>query len=166
MTPATKPTAQDDRTFEQYAALCWRMHRGQVEVLLVTSRDTGRWILPKGWPMKGLPPQDAACREAWEEAGAEGAVDAQSLGRYSYTKVRERKSNRKCVVDVFPLRVARLAFLFPEKMQRRRKWFLAREAAKIVDEPDLRKLLHRVDEEPAMLDQSGAKMACNPQKSE
>ena len=57
----------------QVAALCWRLRKGRAEVLLVTSRDTGRWVLPKGWPITGLSPQAAAAREAWEEAGvAEG----------------------------------------------------------------------------------------------
>jgi len=64
----------------QYGAVCWRLHRGRVEVLLVTSRDTGRWIIPKGWPIDGLSPAGTAQREAWEEAGVEGEVIEDGLG--------------------------------------------------------------------------------------
>ena len=66
---ATADPTIDART--QYGALCWRMHRGKVEVLLITSRDTGRWVIPKGWPIDGLAPAQTAAREAWEEAGVE-----------------------------------------------------------------------------------------------
>ncbi|MEN9850080.1 MAG: hypothetical protein RL128_243, partial [Pseudomonadota bacterium] len=69
--------ATADRTMvarTQYGALCWRMHRGKVEVLLITSRDTGRWVIPKGWPIDGLAPAQTAAREAWEEAGVEGDI--------------------------------------------------------------------------------------------
>ena len=64
----------------QYGALCWRMHRGKVEVLLITSRDTGRWVIPKGWPIAGLAPAETAAREAWEEAGVEGDIADDGLG--------------------------------------------------------------------------------------
>ena len=73
---------------EQVGALCWRLHKWRVQVLLVTSRDTGRWVLPKGWPMAGKTAEAAAAREAWEEAGVEGLVQAQSIGRYCYDKIR------------------------------------------------------------------------------
>jgi ADP-ribose pyrophosphatase YjhB (NUDIX family) len=39
-------------------------------VLLVTSRETGRWIIPKGGPIKGFKPAKTAAREAYEDAGA------------------------------------------------------------------------------------------------
>lgn len=165
MDQVTQSSLNEGRTYTQYGAVCWRMHRGRVEVLLVTSRDTGRWIIPKGWPMKGVMAKDAAAREAWEEAGVEGKVDGAFIGDYSYTKVRMRKCDRFCVVQVFPLRVARLVDKFPEKKHRRRKWFLASDAARLVNEPELREILQKIDQDPSLLDCNKSK-TCIPPKSE
>ena len=126
----------------QNAALCWRMHRGRVQVLLVTSRDTGRWIVPKGWPIAGKSGAETAAIEAWEEAGVQGALEtSEPLGLYGYDKLRTPKEAIPCVVSVFALRVTTLAEKFPERKQRRRKWFDARKAARKVAEPELRSLL-------------------------
>ena len=92
----------------QYGALCWRMHRGKVEVLLITSRDTGRWVIPKGWPIDGMTPASAAAREAWEEAGVEGMVGEEGLGAFGYDKVLSPRKAVPCSVEVFGLRVAEL----------------------------------------------------------
>lgn len=134
----------------QQAALCWRMHRGRPEVLLITSRDTGRWVIPKGWPMDGLSTADAAAREAWEEAGVEGRIQPDPVGYYSYDKLTNGKA-MPCMVSVFPLRVARLADKFPERKQRRRKWFAADKAARKVAEPELRALLNSFAADPVRL---------------
>lgn len=125
----------------QYAALCWRLRGGKARVLLVTSRDTGRWIIPKGWPMEGRAPAAAAAREAWEEAGVEGKVQSESLGVYTYLKTRPDAEDVPCAVEVFPLRVERLQRRYPERAQRRRKWFAPEKAARKVSEPDLRALI-------------------------
>ncbi|MGB4825689.1 MAG: NUDIX hydrolase [Paracoccaceae bacterium] len=125
----------------QYGALCWRMHAARPEVLLITSRDTGRWVIPKGWPMEALSAAEAAAREAWEEAGAEGAPSEPSLGFFAYRKGLGPQKVVPCVVEVFALRVERLASSYPEKGQRRRKWFSPEKAAKRVQEPDLRQLI-------------------------
>lgn len=125
----------------QYGAVCWRMHRGKVEVLLITSRDTGRWIIPKGWPIDGLAPEDAAAREAWEEAGVQGQIAADGLGAYGYEKVLTPSKSVPCSVLVFGLRVAKLKDKFPERKERRRKWFEVEKAARKVAEPELRALL-------------------------
>jgi 8-oxo-dGTP pyrophosphatase MutT (NUDIX family) len=130
----------------QYGAICWRMHRGKVEVLLITSRDTGRWVIPKGWPMDGLTPAQSAAREAWEEAGVEGAVTETGIGLFRYDKVMAPKPSLPCRVEVFALRVAKLKDKFPERGQRRRKWFAAEKAARRVDEPELRQLLAGLSE--------------------
>lgn len=130
-----------DKTETQYAALCWRMSAGKVEVLLITSRDTGRWVIPKGWPIDGLEPHKAAEREAWEEAGATGDIGRESIGAYGYDKVLGPKKKAACAVTVFPLRIRKLEKRFPERNERKRKWFSARKAAKLVNEPDLRALL-------------------------
>lgn len=130
-----------DETRTQYGALCWRLHRGKVEVLLVTSRDTGRWIIPKGWPISGLTPADTAAREAWEEAGVQGEVATDDLGAYGYAKVMTPTQAIPCSVQVYGLRVAALKDKFPERKQRRRKWFGVEKAARKVAEPELRALL-------------------------
>jgi 8-oxo-dGTP pyrophosphatase MutT (NUDIX family) len=141
----------EDALAEQVGALCWRLHKGRVQVLLVTSRDTGRWVLPKGWPMAGKAAEAAAAREAWEEAGVEGLVQAQSIGRYCYDKIRPNALPLLCCVDVFPLRVRRLKSDFPEQKQRRRKWFSAAEAASLVAEAELAVLLGQLHEAPELL---------------
>ena len=70
----------------QFGALCWRRHEGEIQVLLITSRRTRRWIIPKGWPQHQTTPVKAAAAEAWEEAGVEGRAKATCLGIYSYNK--------------------------------------------------------------------------------
>ena len=137
----TDTTPGGDATRTHYGAVCWRMHRGKVEVLLITSRDTGRWIIPKGWPITGLTPAGTAAREAWEEAGVEGDVQADELGAFGYDKALGPSQSVPCSVQVFGLRVAELKSKFPEKKERRRKWFGFEKAARKVAEPELRQLL-------------------------
>jgi 8-oxo-dGTP pyrophosphatase MutT (NUDIX family) len=125
----------------QYGALCWRMAASGVEVLLITSRDTGRWVIPKGWPMTGLAPEAAAAQEAWGEAGVEGVMNPVSLGRYGYHKCLSVDATVPCAVAVYGLRVKRLADDFPEAKERHRQWFTPGEAAGLVQEPDLGRLI-------------------------
>lgn len=136
----------------QVAALCWRLARGQIEVLLVTSRETGRWVLPKGWPMPDAPDGAAAQREAWEEAGVRGEP-GEGLGLYTYEKVLNRDSLSPeavpCVVAVFPLHVDSRKKSFPEAGQRRVKWFPRDKAARKVAEPALQALIAGFAPEPA-----------------
>lgn len=128
-------------TRDQIGALCWRPHGSGHEVLLITSRETGRWVIPKGWRMQGLTDAGAAAREAWEEAGIEGEATEDAVGFFAYRKVLTGGNSVPCVVKVFSLRVDRLVNRYPEKGQRRRKWFAPEKAAKKVDEPDLRHLI-------------------------
>ncbi|MCB2115337.1 MAG: NUDIX hydrolase [Rhodobacteraceae bacterium] len=133
-----------DRTeaASQTGALCYRVTKKRgPEVLLVTSRDTGRWVIPKGWMMKGKTPAEAALREAFEEAGVEGKVVDDLLGVYSYDKVLEGTAVQPCVVAVYPVAVARLISRFPERGQRERRWFKPKKAARKVAEPELSALL-------------------------
>lgn len=139
ITAGEAATAQDLRP--QYAALCWRMHGRHPRILLVTSRDTGRWIIPKGWPIDGRSPEDVAMVEAWEEAGVTGRAAAEPLGSFTYTKLRPNGEGIPCAVQVFALRVERLERRYPERSERRRKWFTPEKAARKVAEPGLRALL-------------------------
>jgi len=127
----------------QFAALPYRIDDGMTEILLITSRDTARWILPKGWPMAGKTPAEAATAEAWEEAGATGRMHDVCLGHYSYRKVFSEQDDLACIVAVFPLQVEKLADSFPESGQRRRQWFSPKKAASLVDEPELKRILKR-----------------------
>lgn len=133
---------RDVRT--QFAALCWRIHDDQIEVLVVTSRRSKRWILPKGWPLHGQTPSEAAATEAWEEGGVRGKVAPVCLGLYSYLKGRSSR-DLPCMVAVFPLRVTETARNWPERKERRRKWVSPQRAAALVEEPELRRLLRDFD---------------------
>ena len=82
------------------AALCYRREGIETEVLLVTSRGRGRWILPKGWPMDGLDDAHAAAQEAWEEAGVSGHVTGPALGSFGYVKLAEEGEATACRADV------------------------------------------------------------------
>ncbi|KUJ80473.1 hypothetical protein AVO45_05330 [Ruegeria marisrubri] len=126
---------------QQFGALCYRIDNGKLQILLVTSRDTGRWIIPKGWPEGDLDPASSASREAWEEAGVVGVCKPKNLGRFSYLKRRPSKGNIVCLVEVFPLRVRKLASDYPEAGQRRRKWFSRKKAAQRVSDPGLAGIL-------------------------
>lgn len=140
--PAFDSPAFDRDVRTQYGALCWRHGAEGVEVLLITSRDTGRWVIPKGWPIDTLTPEASAAREAWEEAGVEGATDPHCLGLYGYDKgIGVERLPLPCRVAVYPLQVAALARRFPEHKQRRRKWFSPEKAARKVAEPELQALL-------------------------
>jgi len=128
----------------QVAALCWRRVKGRTDVLLITSRDTGRWIVPKGWPIKGLSDAQSALREAWEEAGVRAGADrARHAGAFFYDKGLEDGSDLPVVAHVYKVRLRKddLADRFPEAGQRRRAWVPAKKAAKLVQEPELKKIL-------------------------
>lgn len=125
----------------QVAALPWRLTERGVEVMLVTSRGSGRWVLPKGWPEKSEELSEAAAREAAEEAGLAGAVARQEIGRFYYGKQLPTGAEWRCEVHVFPLEVDRVADKWPEKKHRRRGWFSVEEAARNVSEPDLGELI-------------------------
>ena len=126
----------------QYAALPWRKaENGAVEVLLITSRETRRWVIPKGWPIRGLSSPKSAAREAFEEAGVTGAVAKARLGVYHYDKRLRSGRTQHVRVTVYPLQVLNEADDFPEKGQRDRLWTTAADAAPMVEEPELQALI-------------------------
>jgi 8-oxo-dGTP pyrophosphatase MutT (NUDIX family) len=108
--------------------------------MLVTSRTTRRWVLPKGSVGNGLTAYEAAVLEAYEEAGVDGKIARSCVGVYGYTKRNEKKQKR-CLVKVFPLRVACVLPDWPERRQRRRQWVTFRMAVARVQEASLRKIL-------------------------
>lgn len=135
-----------DRTLRakrrQVAALCWRLGADdRIEFLLVTSRDTGRWVTPKGNRMSGLSDAEAAAEEAMEEAGVTGPLDCEPVGTFTYDKRLSGKARRVTAVDVFGLQVTHLFDRWPEQRQRERRWFSRLEAVKAVDEAELKALI-------------------------
>jgi 8-oxo-dGTP pyrophosphatase MutT (NUDIX family) len=132
----------------QYAALPYRLSgKSRTEVMLVTSRETHRWIIPKGWPQKDKAPHDSAAREAFEEAGVVGAIGKRSVGSFPYQKRLKNGVVTVCEVHVFPLRVRRQSKQWPEKEQREVKWLSANDAAETVKEPMLSEIIRRLAHE-------------------
>lgn len=126
----------------QVAALPWRRGAdGQVEILLVTSRETRRWVTPKGGRMPGLTDAEAAAVEALEEAGVEGIVTAEPLGTFRYLKVLKRRAPRWCVVSVYSLEVTTVHTTWQEQAQRDRVWMSPEQAAACVTEGDLAEII-------------------------
>lgn len=114
-----------------------------MQVLLITSRETRRWLLPKGNPIRGLSAHEAAAQEAFEEAGVSGVACPTPLGRYSYWKRRRDGSLRRAKVSVFPLAVTAQAEEWPEQDQRELSWLDLPNAAAAVQEAELARLIER-----------------------
>jgi 8-oxo-dGTP pyrophosphatase MutT (NUDIX family) len=112
--------------------------------MLVTSRQTRRWIIPKGWPHKGKAPHRSAAREAFEEAGVVGAVSKDSIGSFSYQKRLRKGVVVDCEVRVFALEVKRQRKAWPEQREREVRWLSARAAARTVREPKLSAIIRRL----------------------
>jgi 8-oxo-dGTP pyrophosphatase MutT (NUDIX family) len=145
------------KPLKQVAALPFRIDAdGQLEVLLITSRDTGRWIIPKGWPMIGRKAHQAAEREAFEEAGLKGRIGASPVGWYRYEKRLDHGLALPCKVRVFPLRVEVQHERWPERHQRTLRWFRPEEAARLVHEDELQRLLAGFAGFAALAPDSGA----------
>ena len=125
----------------QIAALPWRRRGGVVEILLVTSRETKRWVIAKGNPMVDLSDPLAAAQEAYEEAGVQGDIARQPFGAYPYDKRMKDGRMLPCMVDVYPLEVLIQLGSWPEAEQRVRQWMPADEAAASVHEPELARLI-------------------------
>ena len=142
---AVLPGRKRGNAIRQIAALPYRTEGtgidAPVSILLVTSRGTGRWVVPKGNSIAGLAPHVAAAQEAEEEAGVLGAVCPTPIGTYRYRKVRDNGASLWVDVNVFPFAVAKELDTWKEAHQRERRWFSLSEAAQMVDEDDLKDLI-------------------------
>jgi 8-oxo-dGTP pyrophosphatase MutT (NUDIX family) len=125
----------------QYAALPYRLEGRQVRILLITSRQSKRWVIPKGWPIDGLTPREAVATEAAEEAGIIGKVEPKPLGSFHYMKGLKRERTTAVQVIVFPFLVEDQAPAWKEQGERSQQWFGYRKAASLVAEPSLRGLI-------------------------
>jgi len=126
----------------QYGTIAWKKDsEGRPLVLLITSRDTGRWVVPRGNPIPGLPPHLSAAQEAYEEAGVRGPVTSEPAGDYGYRKARGSGRGVRARVFLFALAVEEELAEWPEAGERTRRWFSPAEAAEAVLEPELKALL-------------------------
>jgi 8-oxo-dGTP pyrophosphatase MutT (NUDIX family) len=138
--PSNREPDREPRS--QFAAVPWRRNAaGEVEILLITSRETRRWVIPKGWPIKGMSSAKSAAREAFEEAGVGGKVRKRPVGTYHYDKRLKNSRQQHVRVAVFALAVETEADVYPELGQREKTWVTPVEAARLVDEPELMVLL-------------------------
>ncbi|CAN7693898.1 NUDIX hydrolase [Rhizobium sp. LjRoot98] len=129
---------------QQIGAFCIRSQDDGPEILMITTRETKRWMIPKGWPIDGLAPHEVAAREAWEEAGVLGKVKRKLFGKFRYAKILSDGSQVEPLVAVYILKVRRRKKKFPEMTERDLAWMKPHDAARKVREPELRKLLMMV----------------------
>ena len=131
---------------KQVGALPWRQRDGSLEFLLVTTRTTRRWVIPKGWPMADRADHQAAEQEALEEAGVVGHVAPQPMGHFNYLKLADSGKTRMLRVDVYPLEVTDELENWMEKDHRARRWMKPAEAMKLAGEPELVGIFHKFSE--------------------
>jgi 8-oxo-dGTP pyrophosphatase MutT (NUDIX family) len=138
-----KPRKRKPAVRVQYGVLPYRFSQdAALEILLVTTRGTRRWIVPKGWPIKGLRPAKSAAREAFEEAGITGRIGAKPIGVFAYDKLREESGDvTTCEVKVYPLLVKRESRMWPESHQRTTQWVPPSRAIAMIRESDLKKIV-------------------------
>ena len=146
MASGVKRTARSET--RQVAALPWRLTEDGRQILMITSRETRRWVIPKGGRMVGKTDPEAAAQEAMEEAGVRGEMDPTSIGVFRYAKGLKDGGVRQCVVSVYPLEVLVQLGAWPEAHQRERRWMSLSEAADLVHEPDLAALIRDFDATP------------------
>lgn len=132
------------KTYRQFAALPYKVKGGEVLVMLVTSRETGRWVIPKGWPKGRMKASQVAAEEAFEEAGLIGEIADKPHGSFLYAKRLDDSRSKRCRVEVFLLAVSQELDDWPEKLQRRREWVSPSQAATHVAEKGLQKLLRNL----------------------
>lgn len=124
----------------QFAALCWRRRKDSIDILVITTRTTGRWVIPKGWPMDGRSPAQSAAIEAMEEAGVRGIASERCIGVFTYLK-DTADGDLPVAVAVFPVEVTELLDEWPERKLRRRRWMSLKKASKAVSDPELARLI-------------------------
>ncbi len=126
---------------DQVGALVWRFEKSILQVLLVSSRDTGRYVIPKGWTEKKLTDPEAAANEAFEEAGIRGIISDTPIGKFEYSKIMGPGFALQCVITVYPMEAIEILKAWPEMNERTRFWMPISNAAESVDEPELKVLI-------------------------
>lgn len=126
-----------EKIYQQSAVIPFRYKKDKLQILLITSLRSGKWIIPKGMVEPDLNAQQSAMQEAFEEAGVEGKIFPDVLGKYSY-----KKWGGLCKVKIFSMEVENILNEWPEKNLRRRKWFSAEKAAHQIKKRALKNILH------------------------
>ena len=148
---------------QQVGALPWRIQRnGEMRILLITSRECGRWIVPKGWPVKGYPLLVAASRKAFEAAGVIGDISPAPVVAFRYRKALDDGSRVPCSVAVFGMNVRGTLSHWREKGQRKRQWFSLGEAADRLDDAELAAFVRMLDDKPERLEPFRRTSSRNP----
>ena len=132
----------------QVGALPYRIRKGGVEILLVTTRGKKRWFIPKGWPMKGRKLRAAAAIEAFEEAGVEGRIRRRAIGGFAHEK-RIGGRNVECEIKLYPLAVKRNLKKWPERAERKRQWFKGGKAIRKLGTKGFRRAITRLQRKHA-----------------
>lgn len=146
--------AETSRVRQQYGALPLGLRDGRLRVLLVTSRNSGRWIIPKGRPEPGLTPSAVAKREAFEEAGVEGWISTLAVGSFHHAKRLHGGILVRCRIKTYPLWTGRVLRHWPERRQRKRAWFRPDDAAAAVHDGELGELIGRFCDDRAAIEAS------------
>ena len=131
----------EEKVYNQIGALCYKIMDDKTQILLITSRKSKRWIIPKGWKIDKLTNRKSVALEAWEEGGVQGKVSNRSIGTYDYRKKNDSGDFFTCRVKVYGLRVKNLKRKFPEQGQRQLQWVDTNKAIEYVFEPELKKLI-------------------------
>ena len=131
----------EEKVYNQIGALCYKIMDDKTQILLITSRKSKRWIIPKGWKIDKLTNRKSVALEAWEEGGVQGKVSNRSIGTYDYRKKKDSGDFFTCRVKVYGLRVKSLKRKFPEQGQRQLKWVDTNKAIEYVFEPELKNLI-------------------------
>lgn len=140
----------------QYGVLPWRLDRkDQLQILLITSLTSRRWIVPKGWPMNGRAPFMAAALEAFEEAGVIGDITPGALTEYSYDKVLKDGTPLPCLVTLFSFRVRGTLTHWQDAGRRQRQWFSPADAAHLLSERELAEFVRELAVRPELLTEAG-----------
>lgn len=127
------------KVLKQSGVIPYRLRNGKVEILLVTTRDRQRWVMPKGGIVNGMTPPASAAKEAWEEAGVIGQVEANKLGTYKY-----RKRGKVYSVKMYLLPVEIVSSNYPEASSRYRRWLDAKQAIKLIKQAALKRILKAI----------------------
>ncbi|MEH2388481.1 MAG: NUDIX hydrolase [Nostoc sp.] len=124
------------KVFKQSGVIPYRVNNGKIEILLITTRNFQHWVIPKGDIPNGMSSPDSAAKEAWEEAGVIGQVDANALGTYKY-----RKRGKSYCVKMYLLPVEMLSEDYPEASKRKRQWVEVPKAIRRVKFNSLKRIL-------------------------
>ena len=136
-------SSSKETVFHQIGALCFRLTDNRLKILLITSRRSKRWIIPKGWKIDKMSSRKSVALEAWEESGVQGKVLERPAGTYYYRKRSNGDHFLTCAVKVYALRVEATKKKFPERGQRKLKWVDSVKAVDIVSEPELKALIKK-----------------------